>query len=274
VLTGERVAPSEAPPTVLRAEWSNWWGSPQLYARLVARISREVGEVASTHITFQTDGHEERFDSVDAFLAQVSPEMLRGFATAECSVRGFACEVELMMRRDLVDVEVSAPDPQDAQIALARIVEEANRGYRPYWGPAKWPGDVARKTRYQRAGGPMRDLLDVAAAVVFGVVSALAAIRISGQDDLPSWAIALIVMLGANVVLLINRAVPAVEIAMHGRTRLRVLSMRLAGAAGASIVAQVLALVGLSPERTKACHKAALSGRALPRSLMCGCSIV
>jgi hypothetical protein len=246
MLTAEPVAPSEAPPTVLRAEWSNWWGSPQLYARLVARIAREAGDVAATVIAFEGDGHEERFDSVDAFLEQVSPEMLRGFSTAECSVRGFACEVELVMRRNLVTVEVSAPDAQDAHIALARIVEEANRGYRPYWGPASWPGDVARKTRSQRFAGPLRDVLDVVVAIAFGVISTLAAIRISGHDELPSWAIALIVVLGANVVYFINRAVPAVEIAQHGTTRLRVLSARLTRSAGASIAAQVLALLGLS----------------------------
>lgn len=246
VLTAEAVAPSETPLTVLRAEWSNWWGSPQLYARLVARIAREAGDVAATVITFEGDGHEERFDSVDAFLADVSPEMLRGFSTAECSVHGFACTVELVMKRDRVTVSVGAPDAQDAHIALARIVEEANRGYRPYWGPAGWPGDVARKTRYQRFAGPLRDVLDVAVAVGFGAISTLAAIRISGHDELPGWAIALIVLLGANVVYFINRAVPAVEIAQDGTTRLRVLSARLTRSAGASIAAQVLALLGLS----------------------------
>jgi hypothetical protein len=238
------VAPEAAPPETLQARWSNWWGSPQLYAHLVTRITREAGGRGSTRIVFRSDTDEETFDSVEAFLARVSPEVLRSFGSAECTVRGSACAVDLRMDRSSVTVDVTGAKPHDVQSALARIIAEANRGYRPFWGPASWPSDVAPRSRYQRLGGHLRDLFDFAVAAAFGVASMLAATHISGADDHPGWAMALIALLGGGIGFVVNRAVPAVEIAANGRTRFRVISTRLAASAGGWIGAQVLAFLG------------------------------
>lgn len=239
-LIPEELAPPEAPPTALQARWSNWWGSPQLFAHLVACLANESGVAGSVLISFHGHGHEERFDSVDAFLERVSPEMLRRFTSAECHVRGPVCEVDLVMARRQVTVEVRALDPHDARIALARIVDEANRGYRPFWGPASWPADVAPRTRYQRYGRRLRDLIDVAVGALFGIASFVVAARLSGAEAPPGWLILLILISGAGIVTAINRAVPAVEIATHGRTRLRVIATRLGATGGAWIAAQAL----------------------------------
>lgn len=237
------VTPAAASPETLQAEWSNWWGSPQLFAQLVARVTREVGGRGSMRIAFRSKRHEEQFDSVDEFLAHVSPEMLRSFSSAECSVRGSTCAVDLRMTREGVTAEVTGADPHDARSALARIIAEANRGYRPFWGPAAWSRDVAPRSRYQRLGGWLRDMFDVAVAAVFGVASMLAATHISGAGDHPGWVMMLIVLLGGGIGFVVNRAVPAVEIAVSGRTRFRVISTRLVASAGGWIGAQVLALL-------------------------------
>jgi hypothetical protein len=152
------------------------------------------------------------------------------------------CEVDLVMTRERVTVEVRAPDAQDAHIALARIVSEANRGYRPFWGPAEWPGEIARKSRYQRLGVRIRDLVDVGVAAAFGAVALLAVSSVPGVGALPTWVLALIMLVGARVVYVINRAVPAVELPAHGRSRLYALGTRLAIWLGA----QALALLGFA----------------------------
>lgn len=122
------------------------------------------------------------------------------------------------------------------------MIRAVGRGYREYWGTCEWPPEVLPRTRYQQIGGLLRILLNLLLAGVLGYALATAATRIAGADP-PGVALIGAIVVGAALPIVVDRAVPDVEVALLGRTRLVVVARRLAAAGGGALGAQILAFL-------------------------------
>jgi hypothetical protein len=212
-------------------------------AQVAAQPSISVFLEATTDAT-------ERFTSPDAFIAGVSPEALNRFQRIECVVR--EREIEITWRlsrptgavlrggraRGLLEVTGTSLEHESA----AAMIRAVNRGYRPYWGPCSWPPEVLAQTFYQRHGAGLRSAFNAALGGMLGLALALTAKRIAGADP-PDIGIAVAVLLTGLLPFVVDWAVPDIEVALLGRTRLVVVVRRLAGAAGGALSAQILAFL-------------------------------
>lgn len=252
-------ADGKAPDLV--AWWSNWWGSPQLFAQLI-NVTCEQAFVAPScrpdvDMVIATNDHSEHFRSIEEFLARVSPEMLHAFTSLNCAIHGTQCVYLICIERprgwwprtstSQMTVSATAADGtyvnEHMRDGVRAIICEARRGYQPFWGPSSWPSVVAPRSTYDRLGHHLRQVFDFSMAAVCGVGIAVGAARLSGFHEPPAWSVIGSGLAGAIVVLLVNFAVPSIEVAFLGRTRLRVTSRRLLAAATGSLGAQVLAFL-------------------------------
>jgi hypothetical protein len=111
-----------------------------------------------------------------------------------------------------------------------------------YWGGCHWPDEVLARTRMQRFGGKLRFARNLALAAALGIVLGNAADRIAG-GDVPAVWIGVGALLTAIVPFVVDAIIPDVEIALLGKTRLRVYLRKTASSVGATVGAQVLAFL-------------------------------
>lgn len=239
---GPRIsATSRSSPT---AKWSNWWGSPQLVGRTAAAIAKAAGVDEPPKITVAIGGHYECFSSPDHFIGGVSPEALRRFTRIDISIPGVTWSLSRARRR-LGGGPASAQlviEKDLSQSAVAEMIRAVGRGYRAYWGACEWPQEILPQTRYEQIGGLLRYLFNVALAGALGYALATAATRIAGADP-PGVALIGAIALGCAIPPVIDRAVPDVEVAFLGRTRLMVVVRRVVATGGGALGAQILAFL-------------------------------
>lgn len=240
-----------SPAPACEAWWSNWWGSPQLLGRQVRAtidaVARTARGPATGAITVCAGGHTEDFASPEAFVAGVSPEGLARFTRITATVAGSGLEARLSWERprrqgastQVVRLRVDARERSAAERVAREVIPVIGWAYRPYWGACGWPDAVTGRSSYERHGANLRYGLIFTLAVVLGVLLARAVDRLPGAG-LPSWATALVVASGAVIPLVLDRAVPDVEVAPLGRTRLRAISIRMATAVASALGSQLV----------------------------------
>jgi hypothetical protein len=239
------------PASVCEAWWSNWWGSPQLLGRQVRAtidaVERTAPGPASCAITVCAGGHTEDFASPEALVAGVSPEALARFTRITATIAGSGLEARLSWERphrqgasrQVVRLRVAALEPSAAEGVAREVIPAVGWAYRPYWGACGRPDAVLARSAYERHGPNLRYVLIFALALVLGVLLARAVDRLPGAG-LPSWATALVVASGAAIPFVLDRAVPDVEVAALGRTRLRAIGIRMATAVASALGSQLL----------------------------------
>lgn len=243
--------------TFVESTWSNWWGSPELLActgnTLIERATRPGEPLAEIEIEIAASGHRERYDSVSAF-GRASPEVLRRFRYARLrTVKGYlALSLELQrpasvwsrQRTSLVKLTVAGGPqvPSAVVVSAARSsVAEINWGYRAYWGSSQWHSELGARTMYHRFGF----LIRIAAIGALGFVGGF--LLVNAADRLWGTAPPLVILaagaLGFLTPFAIDRAIPDVEIAAGGRTRLLTLARWLSATAVASFGVQFVSFV-------------------------------
>lgn len=246
-----------APSRTCEAWWSNWWGSPQLLARLLIEVERcgaTVGATPSFSIRNSRRGWVEQYSTAQEFLHQVPPESLSGFDRIECALAG-PLDVELVLRRHLmprrteehgVTLRVTSEEGVEESVLLsatADLVSAVTRGFKPYWGRSVWPVQVLPRSRWVEHAHLLRRLLLVVLGVLLGMALARIIPQLPGAEDLGGLVPLATLLVGFAVPLVVNAAVPSVEVAAHGRTRGLVLTRRLAASAAAATGPPLTALL-------------------------------
>lgn len=241
--------------TELSATWSNWWGSPQLLARIVSVGSEQLqmisGEPPHTSVTFtDRSGNVETFPSIDQFLHRCTPEMLAGFLLLICEATTGSSAYMVSFERpkslwttshsSQVKLLVSA-DLRTNTHHIGALIREISRGYRAFWGESSWSSASSPRTKYLRMGYVFRFIFVGLTCALMGAVFGSAVERI--PTDPPSWTGIAAGVVGFLTVLVIDRGIPDVEIADRGRTRLMVLIRRVGATILGGLAAQALALV-------------------------------
>jgi hypothetical protein len=249
---GPRVgSPPQAPqPVTVEATWSNWWGSPQLVASVVstaeAALSSQSSQATSS-IAVLAGGYEGLFANAESFVGGVPPEFLSSLREIVAVSKGEVAGMDFTLSRkrrwfgssdDGARLRVTASTRAASDRLLEALVPAAARGYQPYWGPCKVPNNVTQPDWVYRKLKAIRVVLNLIAAAVIGAAVFLATARFSIPGPVALGAF----VLGALTPTLIDSAVPKVEIAASGRTRLRVMLARLIGAVLTAVGAAVVGL--------------------------------
>jgi hypothetical protein len=226
------------------ARWTGWAGSPQLIAHIghtAERALREgqsapvTGDVPGTPVDFRAtvlvEDDAEVFESNEDLLANITPEALSGEPVIELAVRsgdvnvlvafGFAGNSKTGVR-----LTVSGPRGRHDEIAViaATIAMSVRRGFRRYLGSVEFSAGLCEGHVGARA--PLASLVEMATPVALGAATGLAfalCIKVFlPHADIPPWAkSALPFGLGAAYPLWLRYAVPDVELAVEGKTRLQ-----------------------------------------------------
>jgi hypothetical protein len=233
----------------LEATWSNWWGSPELFATVVGEIETSLGRragAATTTILLGTPHREHEYSALSDFR-EVPPERLKGFRrlTASCQGGDWSASFQLSRpnaiasRRDRASLRlVGTGREEDEATLMAALVALVEEGYQPYWGGASIPSEAQADAKKRSALlKAVRPAVDFTLAAVLGAALFLATQRFAVPFVAPLAGVA-----GLLIPPTIEAVVPRVEIAPGGQTRLRTIRKRLLGSLAAAVGAAVLSL--------------------------------
>jgi hypothetical protein len=236
----------ETQEPTLQANWTNWWGSAQLFAS-VARaaeeaVSSRANLVTRTSITVSDGHYDEQFAGTLEFVQNIPPEILPKIKRISASTTGEGVDLRFMLERNRrffasaghALLAVTSADVNLSHQIIRDVLPAAMRGYQPYWGSYAIPDDLHANLPNPYLGW-IRVVIGFVISFVFGAGLYLATARLS----IPAPAIFAV---GALVPVTINAVVPDIEIALNGRTRMRAIGARLAGATVAPAAAAIVGL--------------------------------
>lgn len=263
-------AESETRPTaaVEWARWTGWAGSLELMAHVARAAERAICESRMASLqeplpdlpvhfvgTFSVEGDVEIFETPDAILHDITPEALAGREAAD-----------LVLWTDQVEVRISflfAPE-SDAKVELTVTGTQAQRdyvaavagstalalrrGYRRHLARVEFSDGLAADQVGRRSPfGPFATWL---APALLGIATGLTFVLFLDvffpKAEIPSQVnSAIAIGLGSAYPLWIAFAIPRVEIAAGGKTRLkRTLSKLIVGLAALILTTAAKALLG------------------------------
>jgi hypothetical protein len=229
---GEKIDPGQSQHATLEARWSNWWGSPQLFASVVSAMEDSLsehgeGRVSSSIQLVSASGRRQVFEGPDRFLSEHAPEHLRGLqklaAEARSGERVIAFELHQERRRLQASGEAVLrieAEPVAAQSLTAELAPVATAGYHAFWGPCS-PRELAGNAAEQRLY-LVRAGLNCLVAAILGAGLYLATARF----DVPALAFVAL-LIGLAVPTVIDRIVPQIEVVLGANTRFRAIMRKL-----------------------------------------------
>jgi hypothetical protein len=235
--------PDQPEHSALEATWSNWWGSPQLFATVASAIEKSLADGGGTQPTasislVSADGYEQSFDGAADFISAHPPDHLGSFRQLAAKAGSGGCEVTFELNREQrlwssdgeAMLRVVTADRDAAKRTTEKLLPVAASGYKSFWGPCSIPGDLGPKGIRRRLH-LARTALNAAVAAILGAALYLA----TAKYEIPGLALVAL-LIGLAVPTGIDRVVPEIDIAPGGRTRFRAIVNRLSLA--------VLAVVG------------------------------
>jgi hypothetical protein len=194
----------------LEASWSNWWGSHQLFASVAAAAPELLGGFQHVRSVTTAAGVSVRFE-----LNRPKRFDLTGEGAARLAVTGEHDKLTAVGR------------------AAALI---AGEGFKFFWGGSHVPPALGGQRWFHRHGGLVKGAINFLLALALGVGGFIFLPRLLGSG-FPAVAI---LAVGFLLPWLVDAAIPRVEIAFRGRTRLKVVLAALAGSVGASLATKLL----------------------------------
>lgn len=231
-------------PVQERAGWTGWAGSPELIAHIgqtaeVALRERQAtpitgaptGEPADFRVTVSVGRDAEIFRSPEEFLARITPEALFGCQEIELTVRSSDISVLVVFsfvtgKQAGVRLIVSAADTareDEVAVIAATVAMAVQRGYRRHLGKVTFSAGLREGQVGVRAR--LAGAIELLTPPVLGICTGLA-ISLSLNTFLPHLHIPTTALrvfaftLAAAYPLWLALAVPNVELAMDGKTRL------------------------------------------------------
>jgi hypothetical protein len=253
-----------------RASWSSWAGSPELIAhigRTAEAALRErlavpvggppAGEPVVFRATVNVGRDAEVFESPQALLERITPEARAGCQSVELSAESDEVRARVVFtfarnrERAGVRLRVSSANPSrgnEVAAVAATVAMAVQRGFRRQLGQVKFTSGLSEGNVGVRA--PFATAIEAVTPVALGVATGLAVSLCLNafvpDTKIPDAArLTLTVALGTAYPLWLVYAIPNVELALDGKTRLyRAARWAIAALATLLLTTAVKALLG------------------------------